>query len=496
VLQRLRAFDPVWSVGLGAAAVALLWTIAHLADRGLWWDELWTVGLASPGTPTAESLEIIRSDVHPPLYYLGVGWWMTLLHSSSEWAARSFNFVALSAEIAAAFWAVRNRVAAPLAVWFALFFTSFGVLWYLQEARMYAFLICQSLLACVFVLVYERVSVRPLGWQFAVVAALIFTVLPFTHWFAGLFGGLILAGLFAWAVVERRTAYALLFFSIGTTLALLTLSWGWLNWQSTFGSLGVYGQARGLVLWEIRRSLVGTILFTFTLNPILVLAALLGAAFLVWEKPRRTAPLLILASAIVSVVLIFAVSLTTPMYETRNFTWFVAPGTLFAAIGLSRLADRLRLGPSAVAAGLAGLLALNLVTARAADWSYPLERDQWREAGKYLRAQPGCADAAIPAVMQWLPRRLAEFRSAVVQGQRIYGYYGGGPELFVPIYREDTVLPNRPATSCAVLLWIGQMTEEDARARGSQLLGTQFTGTRIARFGGQSLFVRDNAAGN
>jgi hypothetical protein len=485
----LHRIDPLWGFAIAVVATALGWTFFHLGDRSLWWDELWTVGLASPDTPSGEALQSIRGDVHPPLYFFGVRAWLALLHSSSEWAARSFNIVALAAALLAAGWAYRTRVAAPLGTWFALFFLSFGLLWYLQEARMYAFVICHAFLTCVFALVYEQERERPPTLTIVLATIIVFVVLPFVHWFAGLFSGLILFGLFLLAVIERRYTYALLFFGAGVAFAALMVGWVLVNWQSTLGLMGHYGDARGWVRWELRRSFVGTMLFSFTLNPILIVAAGSGAWCLWVERPSRPVLLTIFACSAIAVIIILLMSITTPMYQTPNFTWFVAPATLLSAIGLTRAAARLALRRWQAGAVLAGILVLNVLLGRGADRVYPLERDLWRDAGQLLLAQPGCANAPIPAVMQWLHRSMAGGAS-LVQHQRIYGYYGGGPGHFLPVYREDTELPRRAVgTACPVLLWIGQMTEEDAQSRGAGLLGGLRPGIKIIRFPGQSLFL-------
>jgi hypothetical protein len=494
--RKLTEIEPVWWIGFGAVSTALAWVLVHLGDRSLWFDELWTMGIASPGTPGWEAFANIKGDVHPPLYYFGVRSWLALFNSSSEWAARSFNLIGLAAALAGAAWAYKQRAAAPLAMWFTLFFTSFGLLWYLQEARMYAFLICHSFLTCAFALVYEQIRNRRLTPSFVFCTIGIFTVLPFMHWFAGLFSGLVLFGLFLFAAAERRKHYALLFLGAGVAFAALAGAWTIFDWKNTFGLMGSYGggAARGWVLWQLRGNFTSTLLFAFTYNPLILFAAVLGVASLVLERPRRFVPLLLLTCSAVAVVLILAVSLTTPMYQSRNFTWFVAPGTLFASYGLSRLAAWLHLDSRQTAGALTLILIINLGVGHYADAIATLERDQWREAGQYLRNQPECASARTPVVMQWLPRAKADFLPEVQLSRRLYAYYGGGVDSLVPIYREDTTLPALPQSKCPILLWIAQMTEEDARNRGTQLLGSAAATAKIVRFTGHSFFIRDSGS--
>ena len=458
-----------------------------LGDRSLWYDELWTVGMASPLTSFEEAIDSIRGDVHPPLYYFGLKAWLTALRSSSEWAARSFNVLALATALLGALWAKQNRIAAPLGLWFGLFFSSFGLLWYLQEARMYAFLICHSFLTCVFALVYEQVRQRLPTCSFVALTTIVFLVLPFVHWFAGLFSGLVLLSLFVMSCVERRVSYALLFLCVGLAFTAFVTAWILENWQSTMGQMGQYGGGQGIVRWGLRRLFVGILLFAFALNPIQILCATFGL-YSTLKSPRRPGPLIIVICSVLGTLIILAVSIRTPMYWTRNFTWFVAPASLLTAIGLERIAELLRLRQWQAAA-LSVTLALNLLSGRFADRVYGLERDEWREAGAFVLAQPGCAAAPIPAVIQWLSRSA---RPYVIAGQRrIYGYYGGGADHIVPVYREDHALPKlAQGDVCPVLLWIGQMTREDAQAQATDLLGPMVGTVRVVHFPGNTLFLR------
>jgi hypothetical protein len=497
VSAALDRLGPVGIAALVATAAALGWTIAHLGDRSLWFDELFTASLAAPTTPGDEAAYVISHDVHPPLYFASVRVWLGLLDASGEWAVRAFNVIGLALAIMGAAWAARMKVEAPMAVWSALFFTSFGVLWYLQEARMYAFLIFDCFLVCVVALVYEKLASSDARPTLVFIAATIaaFVVLPFMHWFAALFAGLVLLGLFALALLDRRRGFAILFLACGLALGGLAVMWIALFYTSTVGVLGDYDSGAGLELWQLRFGLVGTLLFTFTLNPFLIAAAA-WVAFVVLRRPfrRPTLTLLVVCAGLVP-VLILAASFHTPVNQTRNFVGFVGAGTLLAALGVASAAARLSLAPRGVAAGLAGLLAVSLGLGLAADRLYPkLERTAWREAGAYVRSLPGCDDAPIAVSVQWSNRPTNPGPFAGNTTRRKFAYYAGGYERFELVYRDDERLPEGAgAGACPVVFWVGLTTEEDAEQRARELMGDARDAVTLVYFPSNALFVRNEA---
>src|SRR5512147_1509886 len=84
-----RLFYPLWSLGLLAGAFAL--RVYMLGAQSLWNDEGTSVALAS------RSLEAIADgaakDIHPPLYYFLLHYWMPLA-GDSEYAVRFLSVVA------------------------------------------------------------------------------------------------------------------------------------------------------------------------------------------------------------------------------------------------------------------------------------------------------------------------------------------------------------------------------------------------------------------
>lgn len=492
-----RAFDSVkradqvllW--GLGLAAIAFLWTLAHLATRSLWWDELFTVALAGPDTPANETMDTIREDVHPPLYFLGERLWLGILNSSSEFAARAFNLIPYGLAIGAAWWGLKRRIEQPVAPWLVLFFTSFGFLWYLQEARMYAMMIAQAFCGCLMVLDYETQKYQRIKPGYVAFLAVVFVVLPLNHWFSLGFAGSLLIGLALWAWVEKRFQYVALFLSLGVALGLLGAGWILSNFSNTMGAAGGYGShiyGGTLSFWGVRTTLTGILLYGVTLNPILILAMGYGAwRYLAMKRKPASLTIILLVSALLSLA-IFAVSAISPMYQTRNFAWLVAPTTLLAAIGLQAAFDQAKLKRFQQAMAVVSILAINAFIGVMAPRFYPLEVDQWRAAGQYVSGQPGCHDAKIPVLADWISR--ADSPTSLKRSQRMYSYYGGGdPERMQLVLKREpiSVDANSP---CPVALWAAQIAPEAVEQLSRDMFDEAAGQMEIVQFKGQAVFLR------
>jgi hypothetical protein len=493
-LAPLRRADPVLLCGFAAAAVALVYTLVHLASRSLWWDELFTLVLALPSTPDADAIAQIRGDVHPPLYFFGARVWMHLFNGSGEFAVRAFNLAPYGVALWMAIAALRRRGTPLLALWLALFFTAFGVFWYLQEARMYAMMIAQSLCGCLVVMGYEQRRTAPITPGYVAMLALVFLVLPFGHWFSIGFAGCLLLGLFFWALAERRLNYALLFMVLGVALGALGLTWILLNADSTVGAVDGYGgwvYGGALSLYGLRITTIGVLLFALTLNPILIAAAAWGMWLVVRAPRQNMGAAIILAASIVLGLAILAVSLFAAMYQTRNFVWLIAPLTLFAAMGLDWAFARMNWSRPRQAAALVGVFALSLMIAPFARNISPLELDAWRDAGRFITSTPGCADEEIRATALWLGAAPTETDYRL--SQRILGYYAGGPERMRLVLRGEHLNVDADV-SCPVVLWMAQTTEATARERAREILGPAADGLRAQTFEGHVVLLRDDGA--
>jgi hypothetical protein len=123
-----------WTAILLGAAIRLY----GLSIQSLWEDELFTAMYAVPYLPHEHFLDLLLAEPHPPLYYLVMRLWLSLvpLH---EWSLRLPGALCSAAAPAVLFVLTRRvigtRAASAAAILFAL--SSF-CLFYAQEARFYA----------------------------------------------------------------------------------------------------------------------------------------------------------------------------------------------------------------------------------------------------------------------------------------------------------------------------------------------------------------------
>lgn len=184
----------------------------HLQRESLWHDEGWTLwAVRDEGPPPrsalealqfvrasfSQTLERVRGDVHPPLYFVLLDGW-TLLTGESVFAVRLFSALCGLLGLAAVY-AVGKRLfdhqTGLLAL--ALLATASFFVYYTREARMYALLCALSALSA---LVYLRWLARPTARRTALYALVIALTL-YTHYAGALViaaqGLHLLAGLLA-----------------------------------------------------------------------------------------------------------------------------------------------------------------------------------------------------------------------------------------------------------------------------------------------------------
>lgn len=213
------------SLGIVLIALAVFALYAHTLDsQSLWFDEGLSVIFA--GRPLPQLIHtLVYEDLHPPLYYLVLHFWMSLV-GNSEWAVRMPSALAAILLVPLAFAIVREVcgedrpmnlawTATGLAA-AALVGTSPFIAYYAQETRMYSIAAALSLATTWAFLRATRTRISP-------------------YWY--LFGCLLAASLytqyFAVFLVPAYWLYALLLdrqssrhLALGTALAgLLYLPW-------------------------------------------------------------------------------------------------------------------------------------------------------------------------------------------------------------------------------------------------------------------------------
>lgn len=180
-LRRRVDMAPATALAAVCALTGLAAAIRLALPRGLWLDEAISVHQAHLGLATLVQ-DLAQTDRHPPLYPLAL--WATVhLGGTSDFAVRLPSIAAGTLVVPALYALGRelyDRRTAVLAA--ALGTLSPLLVWYSQEARMYAFV---TLFAVLTVLGCARVlrRGRAVDWALYALAA---TLLVWSHWFAAL----------------------------------------------------------------------------------------------------------------------------------------------------------------------------------------------------------------------------------------------------------------------------------------------------------------------
>lgn len=163
------------AAALAAGAVARFWEISKAS---IWHDEGYSLMLAPLG-PIEIVMRTAR-DVHPPLYYLLLHYWLQLF-GSSELAARSLSVACSLATIVVVFVLIRRLIGTTTArVAVVLAALAPFLVRYAQEARMYALVALLLTLATYLLVKAQQDSWRPGWYLYGLVMALAF----YTHYYS------------------------------------------------------------------------------------------------------------------------------------------------------------------------------------------------------------------------------------------------------------------------------------------------------------------------
>lgn len=165
---------------LALILAALALRMARLAFQPLWWDEGWSLYFATTGIQTM--LERTAVDIHPPLYYLLLHFWIRLFGPSVV-SVRSLSVVIGTATLPFLY-LVAKRLLGPIGAFLAtllLAISPFHV-YYSQEVRMYALVTLLALVATTFALQWDLARGRWGTWLGYVLAA---TAALYTQYYAG-----------------------------------------------------------------------------------------------------------------------------------------------------------------------------------------------------------------------------------------------------------------------------------------------------------------------
>jgi len=441
---------------LGILLLATLLRCYRLDAQSLWNDEGTSVQLALRSLPAIA--RDAAADIHPPLYYYLLHFWVRLL-GTSERAVRS-----LSALLGIVTVGLTSGLCRPLGKRTALLAALLAAIsplcvYFGQETRMYMLLACLAV-ACTWALAnmtrnrQARWSARLLYW--ALSAALIYT--HYLGW------AVLLAHNLAWLVnwITRREQtpigrwHSLICWAfLQATILLAYLPWLLTSWSSLSGWPAVRDPLplREL-LGEALQVLPFGVTMPFSRGTLLAGAAMamLAAAALLPSSdtdsracPERRAALWRLTLAtIVPIALIYVLSLSRPMYKTK-FLIVCAP--FYAALlaqGLITLHTRFSArGKRRWLPNLLGALLLLLplgASAVSLDHLYydpTYSRDDYRGIVAYIQAT---ADPDAPILI-----------NAPSQVETV-SYYHHGPQPLVPLPLRRPLDPAQTEGALARLL--------------------------------------------
>ncbi|MBL7183344.1 MAG: glycosyltransferase family 39 protein [Anaerolineae bacterium] len=406
--HRGKSRSPTIWLLIGLILVTFGMRVYRLDGQSLWRDEGLTVVRArQPLEMIFANRNLVQGvsspDLHPPLYFLMLHGWR-LLAGESEFALRFPSLLAIVLAIAM-FSAVGRRVwGRETGVWAAILATlSPFCLWYAQEARMYAWVVLESLvlLYTLWPLLHHK---QRAGWAEYIKFGLAAAVLTYTY-----YNGVFLVGFAILACLavrmEKRAWWRLLIILASVGLIAIPL---YPNIRELLAAAGFVAFSRR-ALWTLLQEATNTFSLGsagpmadpgWRLVPF-VLLALTGALTLdVAPRVRRwRASLIGVGGFLITLVLFYLASWLQANYSNPRHLIILSPAWfLLMGHGLATL--RRRLWPVATLVGLAALICSGLALFQTVT-DPPIVRDDVRGLAAYIeeRARPGDAVLWHNAVM-------------------------------------------------------------------------------------------------
>lgn len=359
--------------------------VQNLTYHSIWFDEAVSIRWAQ--SSVARILDVsmhLVEDRLPPLYYLLLKGWVSLA-GLTEFSVR-FPSVVLGVLLVAAVYAIGRRVfgvrTALLAA--ALVAVNPFLVWYSQEARMYAL---AALLGTLTVLAFHR-AVTVGGARHWAAMGIFAAAGLYTH----LYSGFLLPALALWlllnpsALKKHWLAFGGTMGAVSVAFVPLALATWRFSGESTPGDPlhGIGGRAWGLLrafaIWraDVPPSIAQIVLIA------LAVAVILGSVVALRRRSGWLIILLLTMPFIIASGLMFRSELA--FFGERYFIVMVPWLLLLAAAGVTRVLwgeNRWR----KIATGV-GALALVTLTAipLPGQWSVPAAKEAWRQSAAYLSA--------------------------------------------------------------------------------------------------------------
>jgi uncharacterized membrane protein len=389
---------------------AVVFTHALLVaqNRSLWLDELLSIYFADPTQSLSSLLDArMRRDVHPPLYYVLLHFWMAAFGDHPT-AVRLMSLVPvlLGTFIVWLVWK-RGLVRLPLGYFALLIMTSLGLLYYSHEARAYSLLLLWGLLLTLLSVHFGQFSQswpRGLPPWFAAALLAVSVLSALTHYFGLLYCGSVILTLTADRLWYRDIKSLISLCAIGLITLIVGVPWIFytISYLADVGDEGLWIRNDIDYLWRFVREVAKDI---FSGNGALFLLIVWGAATHFRSLLPRREIVLAVASVLLAITIAAAITVYEPVLVYRNMIVF-APALLFvSAVALSEVFERFHLywksSAICVIFGLSLGLGVYLDSQRG--------QEQWRESAAYLVDLCGAKQSTVlvlgPDFRQYFPYR-------------------------------------------------------------------------------------------
>ncbi len=359
--------------------------------QSFWLDELFSVTVADPDSPVGDMVTRLNHDVHPPLFYFLLRGWIDVF-GASELGARSLSAAFGCAGIVFAAVYYRKLCDSWTHVTFvALLSTSFGAVWYAQEARAYSLLLTLATVMTGTTLAIIRQAQRHRRIAPRTLLLLIASSIAaaYVHYFGmviatACFMTIILL-LWDWKVMLRLIVLAGLVF-VGASLIWLFHHYPHIK-DLTGGRFWIQADLIGVL---------GSVLILMFGSPVAVFGVVLASViyFYGWirgdgQTQVDLRPLLMII--LLCILMPATISLHSPILTPRNLIIIFPAGYLLVAHLVNWIATLAGAdgGARTIRAGIVILLVSVMMLPSIESKTMPL-KEQWREAASHILAQPEC----------------------------------------------------------------------------------------------------------
>ncbi|MBM4428725.1 MAG: hypothetical protein FJ026_00065 [Chloroflexi bacterium] len=409
---------------LGVLLLAGFLRFLGLGKESLWLDETTSLIIARMGLSSVVAWA--AGDIHPPLYYLLLHFWLGL--GDSEFVLRALSAVWGILTVGLVYAVARELFDSRVALLSALLLAVSPLhVWYSQETRMYVMVTALSLLSSYFLLLalQRKKAAYWLGHTVAATAAL------YTHYFA-LFAFLF-QGLFAlyWLWRSRSPLWrqwllaqvvVALLFSPWVPILYHQVSTGGGGWvEKSVGkpslyalvdtwlyfSMGLDSKLYPIMLRRMAYLLFGLCALAALLSPLRCATGTLRRPLRLHASPGRPAGqayseqdgmTFCLASAALPVITVWLLSQVKPMYSVRYLLPFFPAYCIWVASGIDRLGSPLRCATGTLRRkGACAVPAFLLLTLLVGNWNaWRIEQNpDWRGLVSHVMSQAKPGDVVL-----------------------------------------------------------------------------------------------------